>query len=162
MIFRRFSVISGTYLAHGKNIFPITSSRASCVAEINAPRRSGRALKALGLPEPAITLFMVLALCHTVRVESVLEQESAGGDVSSATAIAAAKAARKRQRKEARQRHLKAFRHLLMDPARKKPPKRGLSLLRRASAMQAAGEAVSSIRRVGKARTSGEEINYQV
>lgn len=138
MVFQRFSVSSGTYYARDNRLFPLVTQRVSSIADIHSPRTSGIGIKPKDMPEDAQILFLILALCHTVRVEREIEQVGRGaGDVP-----------KPRSGLGAKKKMLKKPLKLITDiKTRKVPPRRQASIMRRASAMQSAEEAISSLRR---------------
>ncbi|VDK36493.1 unnamed protein product [Taenia asiatica] len=138
MVFQRFSVSSGTYYARDNRLFPLVTQRVSSMADIHSPRTSGIGIKPTDMSEDAQILFLILALCHTVRVEREIEQVGWGaGDTS-----------KPRSGLVAGKKMLKKPLKLITDiKARRAPPRRQASVMRRASAMQSAEDAISSLRR---------------
>ncbi|CDI97044.1 phospholipid transporting ATPase IF [Echinococcus multilocularis] len=137
MVFQRFSVSSGTYYARNDRLFPLVSQRVSSIADIQSPRTSGMGIKPTEMPEDARILFLILALCHTVRVEREIEQV---GHKPVGTS-------KLRSGLEARKKRLKQPLKLITDlKSRRAPPRRQASIMRRASAMQSAEDAISSLR----------------
>lgn len=156
MEFQRFSVKAGTFLARDGRLLPLNSVRVSRICEILSPRTSGRGYHSTDMPPSALNLFLILALCHTVRVEQHSDVDSDAHSQSGASVHSAfSKSLGVLER--AKTKGLDKIKGL-----RKKrdPPKRAASILRRASAMQSAEEAVSSIRQ--GIIISGEGYDYQV
>ncbi|KAM7542982.1 hypothetical protein Aperf_G00000004967 [Anoplocephala perfoliata] len=150
MVFQRFSVSSGTYYAHDGRLYPLVNQRVSSINDIQSPRTSGLGIRPPSMPEDARILFVVLALCHTVRVEREIEN---AGRESGAT----------KKRPNMAERNLKRLKKplkMIKDiKIRKVPPRRQASIMRRVSAMQSAAEAFSSLIR-GKPITK-TDYNYQ-
>ncbi|VDM32750.1 unnamed protein product [Hydatigera taeniaeformis] len=138
MVFQRFSVSSGTYYARDNRLFPLVTQRVSSIADIQSPRTSGIGIKPTEMSEDAQILFLILALCHTVRVEREVEQVGrTTGDPS-----------KHRSGLETGKKMLKKPLKLITDiKVRKAPPRRQASIMRRFSAMQSAEDAISSLRR---------------
>ncbi|VDO01512.1 unnamed protein product [Rodentolepis nana] len=151
MVFQRFSVSSGTYYAKNSHLYPLVTQRVSSIADIQSPRTSGFEIKPSHMPEDAQILFVILALCHTVRVEREIETidktTGSSGKLASGTGF--------------KRKKLKKPLELIADiKSRRLPPKRQASIMRRASAMQSAEAALSSLRRgKGVRRTN---YDYQV
>ncbi|VDD80362.1 unnamed protein product [Mesocestoides corti] len=138
MVFQRFSVSSGTFLARDNKLYPLMPQRVSSIVDIQSPRTSGRGIRGKDMPEDARILFTILALCHTVRVEND-EELSAKTPSSALDPLPEVESHKIKLRKPL---------HIISDVrARKAPPKRQASLMRRASAMQSAEAAISNVRR---------------
>lgn len=138
MIFQRFAVASGAFLAKGRHIFPLAPTTGTSTSEdLQSPRISAAGIPSSDMPMTALNLFLHLALCHTVRVER--EAERLDGEVKP-----------KKKRKKLR---------IHLDKRKKVAPRRATSVYRRVSAMHAAAAAFDSIRR-GDTITN-DEYDYQ-
>lgn len=150
MVFQRFSVSSGTYYALNNRLFPLMAQRISTVADIRTPRISGVGISPTDMSEDARILFVILALCHTVRVEREVESVDPAGESTG----------KSMKDSESRGKVLKKLNLIKDMKLRKGPPRRHASIMRRASAMQSAEVAFSSLRR-GKAVLK-TNYDYQV
>ncbi|KAL7054613.1 hypothetical protein AAHC03_025963 [Spirometra sp. Aus1] len=139
MIFQRFAVASGAFLAKDRYIFPLAPSTGStAVEDLQSPRISAAGIASSDMPMTAVNLFLHLALCHTVRVER--DADKFDTDIKP----------KKKKKKKLR---------IHLDMRKKVAPKRAASVFRRASAMQAAAAAFNSIRRGDT--INSDEYDYQ-
>lgn len=151
MVFQRFSVSSGTYYARGDRLYPLLTQRVSSINDIQSPRTSGLGIKPSSMSEDTQILFVILALCHTVRVEREVENADHGTGATGKQPVSL----------EPKLKKLKKPLRLIADiKSRKVPPRRQASIMRRVSAMQSAEAALSSLIH-GKAVTK-TNYNYQV
>lgn len=166
MVFQRMAVASGSYLARDSQLFPLERHRISSIADIHSPRTSGRGFRGKELPKDVENLFLVLALCHTVRVERETIDDRRLSMEFTVEETLPSEGRDKKPKKETRKGLLTiadfpaAFRGGLGVFNKKAPPRRQASIMRRASAMYSAEAAMLDVRR-GR-EMSPADYDYQV
>lgn len=163
MSFQRLAVSEGVFLARDSTLLPALDEEAVECSSIHTPRVSGVGYRASEIPPTSLSLFVHLALCHTVRVEedpeAALERKRktgrSGGVEGEGKGSSWGRVDALGRRMQAR------LRRMRRSGRKGTAPSRDWTCKRRESAVSSAMEAVADVQRGDRINT-GDDYEYQV